>query len=197
MILTVTHFKGGVGKTTTAIHLAAYLQQFAPTLLIDGDLNRSASLWSKRGALPFKVASEEEAASIAKDYKHIVIDTQARPKAEDLRLLAKGCDKLILPTTPDLLAIDALMLMVESLRSIGVSHYRILLTMIPPKPSRDAEEALKLFLEEGLEVIKSPVHRRVAFQKAALAGLVVNKVKDPRSKQAWTDYLEVGKELLS
>jgi chromosome partitioning protein len=197
MILTVTHFKGGVGKTTTAINLAAYLQQFAPTLLIDGDLNRSASKWSKRGVLPFNVVDESEAASLVKDYKHIVIDTQARPKAEDLRTLAKGCDRLILPTTPDILAIDALMLMVESLKSISVNHYRILLTMIPPKPSRDAEEALALFLEEGLPVIKSSVRRLVAFQKAALAGLIVNKVKDPRSIEAWTDYQDVAKELLS
>lgn len=197
MILTVTHFKGGVGKTTTAVHLAAYLEQSAKTLLIDGDINRSASGWSKRGKLPFKVACELEAAKLASIYKNIVIDTQARPNPEDLRTLSKGCDLLILPTTPDILAIDALMLMVESLKAISVNHYRILLTMIPPKPSRDAQEALALFLEEGLPVIKSPVHRLVAFQKAALAGVIVSSVKDPRAQAAWKDYTEVGKELFS
>ena len=41
MYITVTHYKGGVGKTTTAVHLAAYLQQQAPTLFIDGDPVRS------------------------------------------------------------------------------------------------------------------------------------------------------------
>jgi chromosome partitioning protein len=43
MIITIASFKGGVSKTTTAVHLAAYLQKRSPTLLIDGDPNRSAT----------------------------------------------------------------------------------------------------------------------------------------------------------
>ncbi|MFX5302078.1 ParA family protein, partial [Acinetobacter baumannii] len=55
MILAVTGFKGGVGKTTTAVHLAAVLAEDAPTLLVDGDPNRSATGWHARGGLPVKV----------------------------------------------------------------------------------------------------------------------------------------------
>ena len=49
MVVTVASFKGGVGKSTTAIHLAAYLQALAPALLVDGDPNRSVSEWARAG----------------------------------------------------------------------------------------------------------------------------------------------------
>ena len=88
MIVTVASFKGGVGKTTTALHWAAYLQTKAPALLVDGDLNRSALDWVARGSLPFKVVDEKQGVRFARDYQHIVIGTthSRRPQNSSTRL---------------------------------------------------------------------------------------------------------------
>ncbi len=196
MIITVASFKGGVGKTTTAVHLAAYMQEKAPTLLIDGDPNRSATGWTKRGALPFKVVDERQSARFAREYEHIVIDTEARPEENDLKELADGCDLLIVPTTPDALAIDALIQTVAALEKIGTDRFRILLTIIPPRPSHDGDEARSLMAERGLPLFTGEIQRLVAFQKAALAGVPVSKVNDPRAEQAWSCYVTVGKEIV-
>ncbi|MDX2216996.1 MAG: ParA family protein [Oculatellaceae cyanobacterium bins.114] len=196
MIITVASFKGGVGKTTTAIHLAAYLQTQAETLLIDADPNRSASGWANRGKLPFEVVDEWRSPQHIRQYDHVVIDTQARPLQNELEILADGCDLLILPTTPDVLALEALVLTLDYLNTIGANRYRILLTIIPPKPSRDGEQVRGMLVETGLPVFTTGIRRFAAFQKAAQAGLIVHQIKDPRALEGWQDYLHVGQELL-
>jgi chromosome partitioning protein len=60
-LITVTGYKGGCGKSTTAIHLATYFSERAKTLLIDSDSNRTSIEWSRRGSLPFTVEDERKA----------------------------------------------------------------------------------------------------------------------------------------
>lgn len=183
-----------MAKTTTALHLAAYLHQYEPTLLVDGDPNRSASAWANRGKIPCDLCDEKAAIKQAPKYKHIVIDTKARPNEEDLEPLVEGCDLLILPTTPDALALDALLLMVKSL-PFG-ANYKILLTIVPPKPSRAGEEALAFFQEEKLPHYPFTIRRFTAYQRAALSGCTVYESKDRSSKTAWGDYQKLGREVL-
>jgi chromosome partitioning protein len=200
MLLTVASFKGGVGKTTTAVHLAAYLARQAPTLLLDGDPNRSATGWARRGAeagasLPFRIADERQGPKLSRQYEHVVVDTAARPSEEDLRELASACDLLVIPSTPDVLALDALLQTVDALRSIGAGNFRVLLTVVPPRPSRDGDEARALLADAGLPLFAGTVRRLAAFQKAALAGVPVSEVRDPRAADAWADYAAVGAEI--
>jgi chromosome partitioning protein len=196
MIITVASFKGGVGKTTSAVHLAAYFSTKGSTVLIDGDPNRSATGWSKRGTLPFTVIDERVAAKQARNFQHIVIDTEARPEEEDLKSLTDGCDLLVIPTTPDALSLDAMKQTVTALNSLGTESYKILLTIIPPKPSTDGQQARLYLTKVGLPLFQGTVRRLVAFQKAALAGVPVYEVADPRAGEAWRDYEVIGEELL-
>ena len=196
MIITIASFKGGVGKSTSALHLATYLQKKAPTLLVDGDLNRSALQWSSAGNLPFKVVDEKAAVKYARQYEHIVVDSPARPDPEELKTIAEGCDLLVLPTSPDALSMGATLQMISALKSLD-ADYKILLTIIPPKPSKVGLEARASIVNAGLPIFETGIRRLAVFQKAALEGVPVNQVKgDSYSGIAWRCYEQVGSEIL-
>lgn len=197
MIVTLASLKGGVGKTTSAVHIAAHLQQKAPTLLVDCDSNRSALQWAENGLLPFKVASDTQALKLAKQFEHMVIDTAARPTPEELRALADGCDLMVVPTNPGALALGVLFPLVKGLAKLE-TPFKVLLTLVPPAPSKAGEEAIELIKGEGLPLFQTSIRRLAVYEKAALQGVVVKDVKDDQySGIAWRQYQELGKEILS
>jgi chromosome partitioning protein len=198
MLITIASFKGGVGKTTSAIHLAAYFHNLGKTVLIDADPNRSATAWAGRGAFPFDVVDEFQMAKVTRGgYEHIILDTAARPTQETLKSLVAGCDMLILPSTPDLLSLDALRLTIESLRNYKAERYKILITMVRPKPARDGEIAHAMLKQAGLPVFDGMIRRYQSFVTAASLGVLVSNVNDQRANFGAEDYQAIGKELSS
>jgi chromosome partitioning protein len=192
MIITVTSFKGGVGKSTTAIHLAACLAaKRNKTVLADGDLNRSVISWYERGGegIPFTVCDGD---SVTADYDHLVIDTAARPTNEELVALASASDLLVVPCTPTTFSLEAT---ISTLAVLPSDRYKILLTIVPPKPSREGDKALAALKKAGLPVFNTMIRRFSAYLKAENLGAPVSQVKDPKSADAWADYVAVGKEL--
>lgn len=195
MIVTVASFKGGVGKTTTAVHLAACFSMKGATLLVDGDQNRSAMTWAKPGKLPFKVVTDVQMAKYIRQMEHIVIDTQARPTKEDLEELADSCDLLILPTTPKALDLDALLRTVDTLKNMS-TNFKVLLTLVPPPPSRVGVEAKELLAQEQIPTFNTEIKRLVAFERAPLEGVIVKDYNDPRAGVAWAGYEALGQEVM-
>jgi chromosome partitioning protein len=196
MFLTLVGLKGGIGKTTSAIHIAACLQKNAPTLLIDADKNRSALVWDKEALLPFKVVSEASAPRFVSQFKHVVTDTQARPSEEVLKDLADSCDLMILPTSPKPLDVDAVLKTSELLSSFSFDKYKILLTQVPAR-DRTVPEVRKKLEGLGLKLFSSEIPRLVALERSPSLGILVKDYKDPKAAQAWKSYEALGKEILA
>src|SRR5262249_31440802 len=126
----------------------------------------------------------------------IVFDTKARPDREELKTLAEGCDLLVIPTTPDAMSIEALMGTVDLLQSIGGIRYKILITIIPPYPERDGEEARRMLEGNGYPLFAAGIREAKAFKLAALGGQLVHQIKGPRSAACWDDHVQTGAELV-
>lgn len=201
MLITVTSHKGGVGKTTSAMHLAAYLAQEyggQSVALVDTDPNESALDIASRGAevgsvdLPFKVMGPED--QVAEEY--VIFDSQGRLHGEDLEAAAEMSDLLVVPTTPDYLEIRALGHFIEDLDEVGGARYKVLLTMVPWYerlycPGRAELEA------GGVPMFQSWVEGRKAFKHAAAAGKPVYAVKGKAARNGWQDYEKVGAEMVA
>lgn len=86
MIITFAHIKGGSGKSTLSLCLAAYLAGLGCSVLVlDADPQGSASSWLKARpenmASPFTVVSmpsdkiHRDLPALAKNYDHTIVDT--------------------------------------------------------------------------------------------------------------------------
>jgi chromosome partitioning protein len=106
MIITIASFKGGVGKTTTAIHLCQFFATRKPkrrVVLADGDPNRTAIDWAESSQfdLPFSVV---DASIDVPKYDVLVVDTPARTEASELSDLIETSTLVVIPTNSKLLS---------------------------------------------------------------------------------------------
>ena len=193
MIISIASFKGGVGKTTTAIHITSALNKNTPTVLADGDPNESAIAWQERGKLSFPVVSESELAKHAGKFTHIVLDTPARPTNEELKTICEESELVIVPTQPDGLGLDALIKLLAFLKDINATNYKILLTLVPPR-SNAGREAKELLKEIGAPFFKTEIQRRAVCGRAALKGITVNEMRD--GQEAWKEFQAVTMEII-
>ena len=199
MVLTVSAYKGGVGKTTTAMHVAGVLGERQPTLLLDRERVHGALKWYRKGRdWSFKAESATGLdPDVVKRYRRegsVVIDTPAAPTPEELAAFGARSDLVIVPTTPDSLAVEALVETVRDLKRESLP-YRVVLVAVPPWPSRAGAKTRAALEKAGVPTFRAEIPRAAAFHHAALQGRLVRDVKDRRAASLWRAYEELVEEI--
>ncbi|CDO47359.1 cobyrinic acid a,c-diamide synthase [Bartonella henselae] len=187
MIIGLLNQKGGVGKTTLSVNLAAsFARTGARVLLIDVDPQGSALDWAaaREGAPLFPVVGlpratvHKEITQIGCNYDHIIID--GPPRVTDLaRSALMASDFVLIPVQPspyDIWAADGIVKLIdearvykENLKSAFVINRKIVNTAI----GRDVGEALGVY---PMHVLSTNVAQRVIFAEAATQGKAVYEV---------------------
>lgn len=199
--------KGGVGKSVTAVHLAAALGLrfgVGTTVIVDADPNGSVLKWRERGyreeggeepGWPFEVMGPDDGDRWTR-YENVVFDSQGRPSEDDLRAAVQESDLVVVPTTTEGLAINTLMPFVEAVEEMGGrEHYRVLITMAPWW-NRSASQLREQLQREGIPTFGTHVRRRQAFDTAAISGRLIYEIGDRRARDGWRDYEAVGDEAI-
>ena len=198
-VISLTSFKGGVGKSTLAVNLAGALALNASTLLVDEDPLQSCYQWAKQnGSLPMPVLLPEEVQkSDLSASRYLLVDTEGRPKLKDLSELIRSSTWTLIPCGTSGLEIDGTLRLIDALRNAAakLEKVKVVITKAPPVGTvgQQARDALR---EAGIPVANRVVRAYVAHQRAAELGVLVKDVPDPRASQAWADVLELAMEVV-
>jgi len=215
MIVLIGGEKGGTGKTTLATNLAAKRALAGrDVLLIDTDTQGSADYWaqsrSEAETRPERVACVQkfgkglrvEVLDLARRYEDIVIDAGGRDSVE-LRAALVAAHKAYIPVQPsqfDIWTLDRMDDLVGGAQGFNPAlRAWVVISRASPNPavreSQDAQETLADFPHLALSGVV--VRDRIAYRKAAGAGLCVDelKPKDPKaSEEIEALYAEVFSE---
>jgi len=195
MIVSLLNQKGGVGKTTIAVNLAACFSRAGRrVLLVDADPQGSALAWSgaRQGEPLFVVVGmakpnlHRELPALTKPYDVVVID--GAPRVNELcRAVIMASDLVLIPVQPspyDVWAAAETVQLIseakvykEGLRAAFIVNRMIAKTAI----GRDVITALEQFTDTP--VLGGPLIQRVVYAESAARGLSVIEAA-PRSEAA-------------
>lgn len=195
MILLIGVEKGGTGKSTIAVNLAAMrAADGKDVLLVDTDQQESATIWAMtrsqsaiqpvitcvtlRGKVGFDLSKLKE------KYDTVVVDAGGRDSVE-LRQAMAVCDKMIMPFRPsqfDTWSLDKMSQLLKDIaertgQSVNASA---LLNAVSCNPSvKEAEEMRKVLAEYSDEfpTLEASLSDRIVFRRAAREGICVTELK--------------------
>jgi chromosome partitioning protein len=204
-VVVVASQKGGEGKTTTTMNLAAVAAKNAKCLVVDVDPQKSATDWGLAAGdnLPFDFAEDFDPKNLARlrelDYDIIFVDTPGNlSDTHILGAVLDVADFAIVPMTPAVMSVSPAQRTIAMVAERGVP-YRVLLNRVDMRIPGQLEEWVKVIDSTmGVPRFKQHVRSYTAHSEAPLRGHVVTQYPDTRkTTNAIFDYSAVALELTS
>lgn len=203
-IIAVAGQKGGTGKSTVAVSLAAYWHSKGKrVLLVDADPQGSALTWgevateNKRTAPPVIAIGDnlrQDLPPIAEGFELVVIDLPGRTgKRQGAAMMV--ADLAIIVSGPSTLDVWALAASAEVVTEAQAIRPNLLATVVLNKRAHNTESraAREALASVGLPVLEASLGQRVPFSESLAAGQGVTTYapRDPAAAELEAVALEV------
>jgi chromosome partitioning protein len=197
--------KGGTGKTTLCVNLAAVLSVSAPTIILDADPQGSSLQWRElaqsAGAVTVVNAVDDVGLvvkSLHREHEYIVIDCPPSVHAMQTSQVLAMCDVALIPVQPSPLDIWATVHIedkIEEARQTN-SGLRAMLVINQLEPRTKLSRLMREALAElRLPVAETAIRRRVAYRSSVLDGRTVTDL-GTRGAVAAEDIRQLIEEVL-
>lgn len=208
-LVSVVQQKGGVGKTTTAMSLAAICAEASwRTLVVDVDPQGSASWWASNAGdnLPFEFATEQDPGVLgsvrdatAGVYDVVIVDTPGSLEGEDiLSTVLDNSDYVIVPTEPAPLAVEPL---IRTVRNVIAAHgvpYRVLINKVDGRAPSMRDDAFRMLDAQDIRHFNASTRLLSAHAYAPAQGIVVTQYARERyATEAAGEYRAVALEMFA
>jgi chromosome partitioning protein len=204
-LVAVTNQKGGAGKTTTTMNLAAIAAENSRVLVVDVDPQQSTTWWASTADdnLPFDFAADTDATNLARlralPFDVIFVDTPGN--LTDSKILASVlsvADFAIIPTEPEALCIPPMVRTIRTLVEPSETPYRVLLSKIDMRVPGQLEDAEALIDSLNLPRFNRAIRKYKVHSDAPIEGKVVTQyVESRQTAKAIDDYRAVALELMT
>jgi|YNPBryunderm2012_1023409.scaffolds.fasta_scaffold34926_2 chromosome partitioning protein len=197
--------KGGVGKTTIAIHLAtAFAASGRNTLILDLDPQASAAEWKDHRAAEMPAVLSIQASRLSRVMEEargigtelVILDTAPHSESASLDA-ARLADLILVPCQPTIMDLRAMRKTADLLRLVGKPAYAIL-NNVPARGTVANEAAETIAADFQLPVAPVRFSDRVVFNRCLITGQAAQEIEpNGRAAQEVAQALEWVSALLS